>query len=240
MASKTQQSNLSRHLRDQGYDLINGPLRNYALLQLWLKKAGNPAELYYRCLQHAFEAKEPLESQSNPALKVSFRYKNEYKFNMGMSVLEPVFTALGVDNIAVESLISSGKSVSIAYDNSESLEISLGQIEAYLHAADYLHPNPSLLKHANRDQIMIISGVLLAKNLVVTIETDFEVHPDLIISIDKKTNGKLNTFKKNERAIKMVSEGNVLFPVAVKAHRLHFDKGHFIKTNLVTDSRSFF
>jgi len=240
MESKSLQSNLSKHLREQGYDLINGPLRNYKLLQLWLKKAGNPAELYYRCVQHAFESELPLTAVSNPGLKVTYRYKNEYKFNMGMSVLDPLLNALGVNNLELETMITSGKSMSIAYENSESTEVSLGQIEAYMHEADYLHPNPSLFKHANRDQIMIISGILMAANLVVTIETDLEISPSLIAALDQKTAGKLNTFKKSDKALKMVSEGDVMFPIAVKANRLHFDKGHFTKSNLVTDSRAFF
>ena len=240
MQTKLSQAKLSKHLREQGYDLIEGPIRNYKLLQLWLKKAGNPAELYYRSVQHAFTSETLLEPTLNASLKVTHRQKNEYKFNMGMSVLDPVLTALGLNNIELESLIKTGKSVSIAYENSETTEVSLGLIEQYLHTADYLHPNPSLFKHANRDQIMIISGVLMAKNLVVNIETDFDVSPSLIASLDQKTAGKLNTFKKNNRALKMVSEGNRLFPIAVKAHRLHFDKGHFVKSNLVTDSRAFF
>ncbi len=38
---------LQQHLRDAGYDLIDGPLRNHQLLQLWLKKGLSEPELYY-------------------------------------------------------------------------------------------------------------------------------------------------------------------------------------------------
>lgn len=234
------QSNLSRNLRDQGYDLINGPLRNYKTLQLWLKKPGNPLELYYACLQHAFAADIPLEIGVNEALRVSSRYKNEYNFNIGMSLLNPLLASFGLNNLELETLITSGKSISIAYEGSSSKEIPMGTVEQYLHEADYLHPNPSLFKNANKDHIILISGVLLAKNLIISIETDFEVKPILLAALDKKTDGKLNAFKKSDRVLKMVSEGKNLFPIAVKANRLHFDKGHFIKSNLVTDNRSFF
>ncbi len=240
MEAKPLLTNLSKYLREQGYDLINGPLRNYRLLQLWLKKPGNPAELYYNTLSHAFASDQLLNSQTNSALKVSSRYKNEYKFNMGMSVLEVLLDSFGLNQLALESVFSSGNRVSIAYEGSETIEVPLAHIENYMHTADYLHPNPSLFTHANRDQILLISGMMLAKNLVITIDTDFEISPEFIVEVDKKTQGKLNAFKKSERSIKMISEGKSLFPVAVKAHRLHFDKGHFIKTNLVTDSRAFF
>lgn len=234
------QSNLSKNLRDQGYDLINGPVRNYKILQLWLKKAGNPAELYYDSLAHAFVSDVVIDIQSNSALKVTSRSKNEYKFNMGMSLLEPLLSTFGLNNLELETLITSGTKISMAYEGSESKEVSIGNVEDYMHTADYLHPNPSLFYHANKDRVMLISGVLLAKNLVITIDTDFLVSPELISKIDKKMNGKLNAFKKNDRSLKMVSEGHVLFPIAVKANRLHFDKGHFVKSNLVTDTRSFF
>jgi hypothetical protein len=58
--------------------------------------------------------------------------------------------------------------------------------------------------------------------------------------LDKKIDGKLNTFKKNDKVLKLVSEGKMPFPIAVKANRLHFDKCHFKGSNLVTDSRSLF
>ena len=184
--------------------------------------------------------KKALEVSENSALKVSSRYKNEYRFNVGMSLLEPLLSAFGLGNLSLETLISSGKSVGVSYEGSESEELVMGSLENYLHQADYLHPNPSLFSHSNKDQILLISGVLWAKNLVITIETDIEISPSLIVKLDKKTDGKLNTFKKNDKVLKLVSEGKMPFPIAVKANRLYFDKGHFKGSNLVTDSRSLF
>ncbi|MFT6722885.1 MAG: hypothetical protein ACJA1V_000949, partial [Flavobacteriaceae bacterium] len=120
------QSNLSKNLRDQGYDLINGPVRNYKILQLWLKKAGNPAELYYDSLAHAFVSDVVIDIQSNSALKVTSRSKNEYKFNMGMSLLEPLLSTFGLNNLELETLITSGTKISMAYEGSESKEVSIG------------------------------------------------------------------------------------------------------------------
>jgi len=87
---------------------------------------------------------------------------------------------------------------------------------------------------------LVISGILLAKNLVVEIETDFSVDADLVASLNEIADGKLDFSMNSEHKLKMVSGGNSYFPVAVKADRIDFDKGHFVNTNLVTDNRKFF
>jgi hypothetical protein len=48
--------NLTTHLRKQGYDLIEGPVRHHGLLQLWLKRPLDEAELYYAHIDHAFQS----------------------------------------------------------------------------------------------------------------------------------------------------------------------------------------
>lgn len=45
---------------------------------------------------------------------------------------------------------------------------------------------------------------------------------------------------KSEQKLKMVSTGNSLFPVAVKADKIDFDRGVFDKIFLVTDRRRLF
>ena len=47
---------LTTRLRKQGYDLIQGPVRNQGPLQLWLKRPLDEAELYYTHIDHAFES----------------------------------------------------------------------------------------------------------------------------------------------------------------------------------------
>ncbi|MFM1793999.1 MAG: hypothetical protein RL642_384, partial [Bacteroidota bacterium] len=46
-------TSLQHHLRESGYDLIDGPIRNHKLLQLWLKAGANAPELYYEHIHHA-------------------------------------------------------------------------------------------------------------------------------------------------------------------------------------------
>jgi hypothetical protein len=83
------QSNLSKNLREHGYDLLGGPIRSYKLLQLWLKVPANPIELYYAHINHAFESKKALEVSENSALKVSSRYKMSIDLMLGCLCWNP-------------------------------------------------------------------------------------------------------------------------------------------------------
>jgi hypothetical protein len=232
--------NLTKTLRNQGYDLIEGPIRNHNLLQLWLKKPFNDVELYYSNINHAFTSNVELREVEKAALNVDSTTKDEYGFNIGISLLEETLKSLGLGTFELSAEVKSGKKVSISYDNSVTKEVPIGEIQNYLSSADFKHPNKALLKNANRDNILIISGVLFAKNLVVEIETDFTLDADLVVKLNKIVDGKLDFSMISESKLKMVSSGNSFFPVAVKADRIDFDKGHFDNTNLVTDNRKLF
>lgn len=49
--------------------------------------------------------------------------------------------------------------------------------------------------------------------------------------------GKLDFSMNSESKLKMISKGDSYFPVAVKANRIDFDRGHFDTTTLVTDKQ---
>ena len=232
--------NLTRTLRKQGYDLIEGPIRNHKLLQLWLQKPFNDIELYYSSIGHAFDADVKLKEIKNSALSVDTSTKNEYGFNIGISLLGDVLKSMGMGAFELGAEIKSGKKVSISYDNSLTKEVPIGEIQNYLSVADFKYPNGPLLKNANRSNIIVISGILYAKNLVVNIETDFSLDVDVVAKLNEVVDGKLDFSMKNESNLKMVSSGKSYFPIAVKADRIDYDKGHFENTNLVTDNRRFF
>lgn len=232
--------NLTKTLRNSGYDLIEGPVRNHKLLQLWLKRPFNNVQLYYAHINHAFLSEVGLNEVENSALNVNSTTKDEYGFNIGISMLEEILNSLGLGNFELSAEIKSGKKVTISYDNSITKEIPIGEIQSYLASSDFKHPNKTLLKNANRRNILVISGAILAKNLVVEIETDFSVDNNLVASLNELADGKLDFSMNSENKLKMVSSGGNYFPVAVKADRIDFDKGHFDNTNLVTDNRRFF
>lgn len=232
--------NLTKTLRNQGYDLIEGPVRNHKLLQLWLKKPANDVQLYYSHISHAFVSDAALNEIENTAFNVTSSTKDEYNFNIGVSLLEEILNSIGLGSFEISTKIKSGKKVSISYDNSITKEIPVGEIQNYLATSDFKHPNKTLLQNANKRNILVISGTLLAKNLVVEIETDFSIEADLVASLNEAADAKLDFSMKSENQLKMVSVGSNYFPVAVKADRIDFDMGHFNNTNLVTDNRRFF
>ena len=231
---------LTKYLRKQGYDLIDGPVRNHKELQLWLKTPGDVVELYHDKIAYAFKSKIKLKSIKNDALNVNSSKKNEYGFNVGMTILGENLKSMGMGNLDLSSSLKGGKKVSISYDNSICKEVPIGGIQNYLASSDFTHPNPTLLKNANQDRILVVSGVLYAKNLVVDIETDFNLDTALETELNKVGNGKLDFSIKGSQKLKMVSKGNTYFPIAVKANRIDYDKGIFVNTKLVTDNRKFF
>lgn len=231
---------LTKYLSDQGYDLIEGPIRNHKPLQLWVKKAFSEAELYYATLQHAFKSKEVLTEIENQALTVNTSNTNEYGFNIGITLLEEILSSLGLGAVEISAAVKTGKKVIISYDNSITKEYAIGNIESYLSAADFVHPNPQLLKNANKDNILIITGTVFAKNLVVEIETDFTIDISLITKLNNIADGKIDFSVKDSNTLKMISGGNNFFPIAVKASRIKFNRSIFDKLTLVTDDRNIF
>ena len=232
--------NLTKTLRKQGYDLISGPIRNHQLLQLWLKTPFNDVELYYAHLDHAFTSTVALKSIENPSLQIDATIKDTYGFNIGMSLLQELLNSLGLGAFELSLEVASGKKISISYKGAVTREVPIGELENYFSNADFKHPNKTLLRNANRDQLLLITGVLFAKNLVVDIETEVAIDPDLIVKLTDLVAGELNFSKQGSHSLQMVSSGKSFFPIAVKASRVYFDKGHFEKTHLISDNRLFF
>lgn len=231
---------LKKYLREQGYDLIDGPVRNHKPLQLWVKRVFDEIELYYENIGHAFISSVQLNEVTNNALSVNSTKKDDYGFNIGITLLEDILKSLGLGNLELSAKIKSGKKVTISYDNSLTKEYPIGEIGDYLSLADFKHNNPMLLKNANRNNIIVVSGIVFAKNLVVEIETDFSLSAEVVAALNGAAEGKLDFTANSQSKLKMVSNGGGYFPIAVKANRIDFDKGEFKKLVLITDSGSKF
>lgn len=231
---------LTKYLREAGYDMIGGPVRNHKPLQLWLKQAFNEADLYYSDINHAFSSSVSLTIVEDPALSISTTKNDEYGFNIGISLLEEILKSIGLGAFDLSAKIKSGKKVTISYDNSVTKVIPVGEITNYLATADFKHPNPVLLKNANRSNILIITGAVFAKNLTVEIETDFNLDVDLVAKLNTAADGKLDFTMNTTQKLKMVSDSVTPFPIAVKANRIDFDRGTFKNLKLVTDTMNLF
>jgi hypothetical protein len=231
---------LTKFLSGQGYDIIEGPVRNHKPLQLWLKKPFDEAQLYYASIEHAFKSDVVLSEIENPAMSVNSNQKDDYGFNIGITLLQEILKTLGLGTFEIADKIKSGKTVTISYDNSITKEYAIGNIEDYFFSADFLHPNPSLLKNANRNNILIVTGTVFAKNLIVDIETDFNLDGNLVAELNGIASGKLDFTIANQNKLNMVSNAEIHFPIAVKASRIDFDRSRFQKLILVTDNNNIF
>jgi hypothetical protein len=229
--------NLKKLLQQHGYDLIDGPVRNHKLLQLWLKKDMDRAELYFGHVKDAFKGEGKLKEVVNTALKVNSSDTSEYQFNIGMTVLEDILKSIGLGNIELSAKIRSGKKVTISYGDSVTEEIPIGEIENFLSSSDFAHPNPVLLRNARRNNILIVTGVVIAKDLAVRIETDFAVDAGLVASLKSMAGGKAGFTSGSDHLIDMQAPGNTPFPIAVKASRIGFRDEEFNNLKLVTDNR---
>ncbi|MEM8764545.1 MAG: hypothetical protein AAGD88_12070 [Bacteroidota bacterium] len=231
---------LKKDLKEVGYDLIDSPVRNHNVLQLWLKSPSGEAELYYDHIDHALQSSQILEVVENEALSINYEQDLEYKFNIGLTFLDGLLTSLGLGNLGLSSLFNGGKQVSISYGDSKTLDIPIGLLENYLSDADFRHPNKALKKNANRDRILVITGVIMAKDLKVIIETNTTIDKSLETSITNALDGKIDYKKVSSKKLEMKSEGNSLFPVAVRASRIDWDRGEFKKLKQITDNRNIF
>lgn len=231
---------LTKFLSEQGYDIIEGPVRNHKPLQLWLKKPFDEVQLYYASIEHAFKSNVVLTEIENPALSVNSNQKDDYGFNIGITLLQEILKTLGLGAFEIATKIKSGKTVTISYDNSVTKEYTIGNIEDYFFSADFLHPNPSLLKNANRNYILVVTGTVFAKNLIVDIETDFTLDDNLVASLNEIASGKLDFAISNSNKLHMTSNAEIHFPVAVKASRIDYDRSRFQKLILITDTQNIF
>ena len=231
---------LKRDLREVGYDLIDTPIRNHKPLQLWLKTPSGEAELYYEHIDHALISNQKLEIVENNTLSINYEQELQYKFNIGLTFLDGLLTAIGLGNLGLSMKFEGGKKVSISYSDSKTFDVPIGLLENYLSEADFKHPNKALKTNANRDRILVISGVLMAKNIKAVIETNSTIDGSLEAKIKEVVEGKIEVKKVTARKLEMKSEGNGLFPIAVRASRIDWDRGEFKKLKQITDNRNLF
>lgn len=231
---------LTTFLSEQGYDLIEGPVRNHKPLQLWLKKPFDEAQLYYDNISHAFKSDVILTEIENAALNVDYTKKDDYGFNIGITLLGEILKTLGLGAFEITSQIKSGKMVTISYANSLTKEYAIGNLEEYFYGADFVHPNPSLLKNINHNYILLTTGTVFAQNLVVDIETDFTLNAAFVAGLNEIADGKLDFSTNGLNKLKMNSNVGIYFPIAVKASRIDFDRSRFKKLSQVTDTNNIF
>ena len=232
-------STLQKHLSAAGYDLIDGPVRNHKPLQLWLKQSFNPAELYYENVLHAFKADVKLRLEKDPGLTLDDNLQSQFSFNIGLTLVNEIFQSMGLPPIELEEFFQSGKKINIAFKNSQSEVVPLGKLIEFFANADFLHPNPILMRNANRNHLIIITGIVSAEQLIVELDADSKLTSKQVMSLTKATSNKVDIEVTKSKKTRMIA-GIGRMPIAVKAGRIDFDKGRFKEIRLMTDVRDLF
>lgn len=229
----------TNHLREQGYDLINGPIRSHQLRQIWLKNWNSEPQLYYQDIEHAFTSTTTLSVKTDPTLDLNSTQEDEYGFKIGLTFLDTLLESIGLGSLKLGSVLEHGKKISIKYENAESQSIPVGEIDNYFTTADFKHPNPVLLRNLNRNDLLIITGIVSAAQIQIEMESTVKVKPEIMTKLNKMASGNIEFTKAKENKIKMRSIGKTIFPVAVQAHRIHYSKGVFHGLKLITDGEVF-
>lgn len=230
---------LQQRLSQSGYDLIDGPIRNQKPLQIWLKQGFDPAELYYEHVLHAFRSNIKLSLEKDKSLVVDEKLQSNLSFNIGLTLVKGIFQSMGLPPIDLDTVFQSGKKVSISYKNAYSEAVPIGKLIEFFQQADFLHPNPVLLRHANRNRLLIITGIVSAAQLEVEWDTDAKLSSKQLLALNKSAKNKVDFSLTKNNKTRMTAGVNRM-PIAVKAARIDFDKGMFRNVDLITDGRDLF
>jgi citrate lyase gamma subunit len=231
---------LVKKLREQGYDYIDGPIRNHNLFQIWRKLPLDEAEKLYGHISHAFNGTGQLNISVATAMEVNSTVKQEYGLKVGLTVLETLLQSLGLGNLGANIGITGKGSISVSYDEAGTRTCPVGELINYLSEADFMHSNPPLLRQLNHDRLLVISGILEAKNVKVEIKSDTDFDVDVDVKFNNIIELGAEVEHKSNRHLVMRSGAATPIPVAVKAHRIIYDRGVFEDLRLVTDNRFFF
>ncbi len=226
--------NLTRLLRKDGFDLIDGSDRSHKLLQVWKVKTTDSLHLYAKHIDKIFDGRTNLNANPEPsfALPIDSSRVDTYNFNIGVTVLNPLLKALKLGELGLNSKVAKERRVNISFDQTDSLLIEPQEIDSYILNADIREEH--YLKDLNRNNFIVITGLMRARKMIVEIESVTESASELNAEIND-VGGNTHFNLSGDRKIRMEHEGEP-FPIAVKAHRIDFDKGQFVKTVLVTDS----
>jgi hypothetical protein len=231
---------LTDYLSKAGYDSIDGPVRNHKPLQIWLKQGFNSPELYYEAIHHAFASNVDLKIKEDKSLAVDNDKKDEYAFNIGITMLDELLKAIGLGASDLTSKIKTGRKLGISYKQAITKTVPVGDITHFLSSADFIHPNPALLRNANQNNLLLITGVVYAQQLKIEIDTSLGMDQNWVAAMKDELKGKFDLRIDQDEKLEMVADIKDYFPVAVKASRLDFDKGKFKGLLQVTDNRNFF
>jgi hypothetical protein len=147
---------------------------------------------------------------------------------------------IGGSPFDISTGIQTGRKVSIKYKDAYTASVTIGQLTSYLSESSIEEVSENFMHHLNSNQVLLITGVVFAKQLVMDVSTDRDIDVSWVAKLQAAKDPKLSFSLENKRQLKMTTSGTKEFPVAIKASRLDFDQRKFKGMRLVTDNRNFF
>jgi len=234
--------NLTQLLKKQGYDYIDGPVKDFKLFQLWMKKPTQAIELYFDDIHDLLKSDNSIKVIESISQSVNSNLKKQYDLSLGLTKLGNLFKVFSGKNVDLQNHISSAKNLVVSYDQAFMRESPLGDLETFIHNTEISEneSNKYLLKRVNKDQVFLISGIIYAKHLKVGIETDATINNEIVnkISAESKEGVSFNKTSNNKIDFSVDSEEPI--PIAIKAHRLKFKNNKFQWASLVTDGSNLY
>ncbi len=233
-------ADLSSALQANGYDFIDGLTRNHKVLQIWRKRAFNSSEMAYETLSHAIQSPVALTIISDPAMSVVSNSSKNFKLNIGLTFLKGVLEKIGAGKAGLDAKITSAKNINVAYEDSYSETVAIGELMSYFQNGDFVHLNETMFKDLKRDNLFVISGVIYAKNLKAKIESEVEITTDLQAEILEVTDGKVAIQNSQSGVIQLTADLGKNYPIAVKYNRIKYNHGSFKDLPLLSDTKERF
>lgn len=230
---------LTRLLRAAGYDLIDSPIRNHRVLQIWLQRGLDPIQHYSHVI-HAFKGSNELRVERSTALNINHSNRNEFKFNIGITVLEGLLESVKLGNFGLSTILNAGRSLTISFEDTFADIVTIESLESYIREADFDHKNERLLKDANRNNLIVITGVLYAHNIRSILETDYEITAEIEANIQRILDGRVEARITGSNRLELNCNLDQPFPVAIKANKLIFDRSVFETSRVITDNGNTF
>lgn len=219
--------NLTKILRADNYDLIDGSSRKHQLLQVWYKSPTKGVEHYADTLHELFTSPHPLDPVSRPALNVSEEASESYKWKIGATVSKDLLESIGIPGLDLSKLVRNGKSVKVKYNQPVEHYLPRRALELFFPHVDLKKVDSELLSHANRMRLFIITGIIQAENFSIALESDRESELEVDSGLANVLHGKFNIERESSQRLILQPAHTAAIPVAVQTYRLDFYKGNY-------------
>jgi hypothetical protein len=232
---------LTKKLREAGWDYLGGATREQRLLQVWKKRMGDEIQLEFSSIQDAFENNAiSLPINKTDALNITSNASKKYDFLAGVDILDDLLEKSNLGKLKIGTKISYGKTINISYEGAFTENIDLGKLNQYFSEAKLLFNNKPFLKDLNRDNFIIITSVLYANNLRAVIETKANNSTELDTVITGIVGGEIKINKDSDSKLTITAPTGRALPIALKYHKIKYDDGVFDDTVQVSDSKDYF